>query len=93
MTQKPSGHMMNQRPPSYIDDILLQLAEFKDGFRTIFDDMPDEAVNDAQRKLQAKHGTPREFAKALVEAIPTISGDEAHFHMRRYRAEWEAAGR
>jgi hypothetical protein len=46
-----------------------------------------------QRKLAKEHGNPAEFASACYKAVPAfISMDEAAAAIRKYNAEWEAAG-
>lgn len=57
----------------------------------LIEEMPTEATNDAQRALQAKHGTPREFAQACVNAIGEISCLEAHTAIQKYLKQWEEA--
>lgn len=54
-------------------------------------EMPDEATTPAQEELKAKHGTPREFAKACVNAIGEISCLEAHTAIAEYKNKWDAA--
>lgn len=54
--------------------------------------LPNKAVNAAQRKLAKLHGTPREFAKACLQA-GEISTDEALAAIKKYHNEWEAAER
>lgn len=46
----------------------------------------------AQEKLQAAHGTPLEFAKALILAIGDVSKTEALDALNRYEEEWLSAG-
>jgi len=53
--------------------------------------LPNKAVNDAQRALEKKHGTPRSFAQAVVNAIGEISCLEAHTAIQRYLSRWNAA--
>ena len=53
--------------------------------------MPDKATTAGQRALQKKHGTPRAFARAVVNAIGEISILEAQLAIRKYRDEWQAA--
>lgn len=55
--------------------------------------MPNEATTAGQRALKKKHGTPRAFARAVVNAIGEISVLEANVAIRKYRDEWEAAER
>lgn len=55
--------------------------------------MPHDAVNSAQRELVFKHGSPRMFAQACINAIGEISCLEAHMAIAKYKKEWEAAAR
>lgn len=71
-----------------LTDVIKRVQE---NFQDVVDMMPNEATNDAQRALQAKHGTPREFAEACVNAIGTISCDEAIMAIKVYAAKWESA--
>lgn len=57
----------------------------------VIDGMPDVATNAAQRALQDKHGTPKAFAAACVNAIGDISPLEAHTAIKRYRDLWAMA--
>lgn len=55
--------------------------------------LPTEAINEAQRKLEAKSDTPRAFADNLAGAIgPDLSLQEAQQAIRRYEDEWNRAG-
>lgn len=49
----------------------------------------DEAKTDRQKRLQLKHGTPRDFARKTVAAIGEISIDEAEVAIALYRKLWE----
>ena len=53
--------------------------------------MPNEATTAGQRALKKKHGTPRAFARAVVNAIGEISVLEANVAIRKYLDEWKAA--
>lgn len=57
----------------------------------LIEEMPTESKNDAQRALQAKHGTPHEFATACVNAIGEISCLEAHTAIQKYLKKWKDA--
>lgn len=46
-----------------------------------------------QQTLQKKHGTPDEFAKAVMQALGEISLSEALNAISIYKREWEIAGR
>lgn len=50
-----------------------------------------EAKTPGQKRLQKKHGTPREFAGVCIHALGDISIDECHKAIREYQREWEAA--
>lgn len=43
--------------------------------------------------LQAAHGTPAEFRRAVLDAIPEISIDEAMDAIEKYEREWHEAAR
>ena len=58
----------------------------------IIDAMPDAATTQGQVELMRKHGTPRTFAHACINAIGEISCDEAHASIKKYKTEWDAAG-
>lgn len=45
-----------------------------------------------QKQLKAAHGTPDEFAEAVMRAVPEISLDEAATAISKYQFEWDAAG-
>lgn len=47
----------------------------------------------AQTRLREKHGSPREFAAACMNALGEISIDEANEAISKYNAEWLEAGR
>jgi len=55
--------------------------------------MPHEPKNKAQRKLMEKHGSPRMFAQACVNALGEISCLEADAAIEKYRRQWEAASK
>jgi hypothetical protein len=57
----------------------------------IIDEMPNKATTPGQKALERKHGTPRSFAQACVNAIGEISCLEAHAAIRKYLREWNAA--
>lgn len=58
----------------------------------IWGDMPDNTpVSDAQFRLADAHGTPKEFARGLVECIGEISILEAQQAAEKYKREWNAA--
>ncbi len=44
-----------------------------------------------QKALARKHGTPRQFASAVINAVGEISIDEAEAAIAQYLAEWRAA--
>ena len=54
------------------------------------DDLPDVPRTEGQRALAAKHGTPRQFARACADALGEISIEEADDAVRKYLAEWNA---
>lgn len=67
------------------------VAEARGSVRSLPEGLPDEASTPGQRELQAKHGTPRAFAEACVNAVGEISPDEARAAVGRYVDEWERA--
>lgn len=48
-------------------------------------------MNEKQKLLAAKHGTPAEFAKAVDRTVGEISIDEARAAIEKYNREWEEA--
>lgn len=55
----------------------------------ISDCMPKEAKSEKQRALEAKHGTPYEFALQCIASIGEISILEAHDAAQKYKHQWE----
>ena len=51
-------------------------------------------MTDRQKELAEKHGTPEQFEKAIWKAWDDlfISSNEADAAIKKYRAEWDAAG-
>ena len=51
-------------------------------------------MTDRQKELAYKHGTPEQFEKAIWKAWDDlfITSDEADAAIKKYRAEWDAAG-
>lgn len=77
---------------------VMPLAAIRQAIRATRDDhadviasMPNEATTAGQRALRKKHGTPRAFARSVVNAIGEISVLEANVAIKKYRDEWEAA--
>jgi hypothetical protein len=72
-----------------------QIKRMVDGARAeleyLIDEMPDAATTAGQRRLQEKHGTPRQFAKDVIQAIGEISVPAAEAAIKRYEREWDAA--
>lgn len=54
--------------------------------------MGSDTLTPAQEKLRCAHGTPLEFAKALILAIGDVSKTEALDALNRYEEEWLSAG-
>lgn len=67
------------------------IQQIRDENQDIIDEMPDVAATPGQEELKAKHGTPREFARAAVNAIGEISCLEAITSIYDYKARWDAA--
>ena len=57
----------------------------------IIAEMPNQAKTPGQRALRRKHGTPRTYARACVNAIGEITCLEARAAIRKYLREWNAA--
>jgi len=55
------------------------------------DDLPDRAETPGQAALEAKHGTPKAFAEAVIRAVGEVSASEAVVAVERYAAEWRVA--
>lgn len=53
--------------------------------------MPHDAETPGQEALKAKHGSPRAFAQAMVNAIGEISCLKAHTAIQEYKQEWDRA--
>jgi hypothetical protein len=53
--------------------------------------MPHDAKTPGQEALKKKHGSPRVFAQACVNAIGEISCLEAHTAIARYKEQWDKA--
>ena len=70
--------------------IAAMVRETQDANRDVLDTLPNKANTPAQRALQEKHGTPREFAEACINAIGEISALEANVAIRKYRDEWNS---
>ena len=56
-----------------------------------FDHLPDTAVTEGQKVLQAKHGSPREFSKAACKTLGECSVDEVRKSIIEYLTEWSRA--
>ena len=50
-------------------------------------------MNSAQQELEARHGTPAEFSKAVWSVLGEISVAEAQAAIEKYEREWDEAGR
>jgi len=57
----------------------------------LFNALPDKASTEGQTKLRLAHGTPKEFARACIEAIGDISELEARNAVAKYLDEWNKA--
>jgi len=50
----------------------------------------DKIITERRKKLEIRHGTPTEFAKACYKAVPEfISIKEADEGIRKYKEEWD----
>lgn len=68
------------------------LRELRESYADEVAAMPDAATTAGQSVLQAKHGTPREFAAAIVRAMgDMISPAEGEKAMAEYLTIWNAA--
>lgn len=74
-----------------IREIREAIHQTRDDHADVIAMMPNKATTAGQRALQKEHGTPRAFARAVVNAIGEISILEAQLAIRKYRDEWEAA--
>lgn len=71
--------------------LAVMVRQTQDDNRDVVATMPNKATTAGQRALQKKHGTPRQFADACVNAIGEISPLDAHRAIRKYLDEWERA--
>lgn len=74
-----------------IREIREAIHQTRDDHADLIAAMPTKPKTAGQRVLQKKHGTPRAFARAVVNAIGEISVLEAQLAIRKYRDEWQAA--
>lgn len=74
-----------------LDAIREAIRQTRDDHADVIAMMPNEATTAGQRTLKKKHGTPRAFARAVVNAIGEISVLEANVAIRKYLDEWKAA--
>lgn len=74
-----------------IREIRQAIHQTRDDHADVIAAMPTRATTAGQRALQKKHGTPRAFARAVVNSIGEISILEAQLAIRKYRDEWQAA--
>lgn len=58
--------------------------------RIHLENFPTLAVTEGQKRLQEKHGTPKEFAEACLGCLE-ITTDEAIAGIRKYLDEWDNA--
>lgn len=75
------------------DAIRTKIQAAREASAWMLEGLAREAKTDAQKELQAKHGTPYEFGEAMIRAIGMVSIGQAKAAIDEYRAEWEAAGR
>lgn len=54
--------------------------------------LDNEPLTDAQVRLKRKHGTPKQFADAVFNAVGDISIAEARAAIDKYNKEWFEAG-
>jgi hypothetical protein len=59
---------------------------------TNIDLLDNEPLTEKQMQLKKKHGTPKEFADAVFNAVGDISVAEAREAIDKYNAEWFTAG-
>ena len=67
-----------------VDDARASLADLPNG-------LPDSPTNDGQYALAAKHGTPKQFARSIIQAVGEISPLDARIAVTRYLPEWNQA--
>ena len=69
--------------------VIAQLVKAaRNDFKPLIQSMPTRATTKRQRALEHEHGTPRQFAKSIVAAIPEISVTEARDAIEKYLKDW-----
>lgn len=72
------------------EQIAAMIQATRDNNGDLVASMPHDATNAAQEALKAKHGSPRAYAQACVNAIGEISCLQAHEAIAKYKAEWDS---
>lgn len=67
------------------------ILKTRESNRRLFEPLPDKAVTQGQKELEAKHGTPKAFADACNMAVGEITCMEAHIAIEKYKQEWREA--
>lgn len=66
------------------------LREARESLGDLPQGLPDKAETPGQVALETKHGTPKAFAEACIQAVGEISPAEARAAVERYVKEWTA---
>lgn len=69
-------------------EIAEAIRQAREDAEWIYETLPRKAQNERQKELQRKHGTPYDFAKAVVNCIGEISLLEAQSAAEKYLREW-----
>lgn len=69
------------------------VGDARDSLRRTTKSLPNRAKTKRQRQLVARHGSPRAFANAVIDAVGTISRWEAVEAIWNYMEEWNARPR
>lgn len=67
-----------------VNDARASLADLPNG-------LPDSPFTDGQYRLAARSGTPKTFARNIIQLVGEISPIEARTAVARYLEEWNAA--
>jgi hypothetical protein len=79
------------KTPNNENELRAMIQATRDDNGDLIASMPHDAKTPGQIALKKKHGSPRMFAQACVNAIGEISCLEAHSAISRYKEQWEKA--
>ncbi len=79
------------KTPNNYKELRAMIQATRDDNGDLIASMPHDAKTPGQRALAKKHGSPRMFAQACVNAIGEISCLEAHTAIAKYKKQWEEA--